>query len=469
MATRKVSVTELFDDTPFTSYQAGVCLLCFSVMLLDGFDLTVIGVALPKIAEFLHSDPKSLGMAVGAGQLGPLVGAIVLGMLADRLGRKSMLFICAVIFGLFTLLTAYITSVEQVNAYLTGVEQLAVCRFLAGIGLGGAIPNALAFGCEYAPSRLRASLTTMMWVGMPIGSIIGGLSAAFLLPHFGWQTLFVVGGASPVLIGALVAAFLPESLAFLVRKGADPTKIRKVVARISPTLAADETVEIYSSEQKLAGVPVKHLFTEGRVTATLLLWTLFFFSFYLLWIMLSWAPTLLRQSGATVRQYSLAFACINLGAAIATIIIGRLMDRLSPFLTLKIAFIFAFISVALFGLSAGSPFIVVAVVCVITGIFVMGGNSGIMALATVTYPLDIRASGIGAAYAVGKLGSMLAPMVGGVLLSWKWSVAQICFVNALTALFVLAAIIVLQRHLAVSAARAAEAEERALTSKVQVA
>ncbi len=469
MATRRVSVTELFDDTPFSAYQAGVCFLCFSVMLLDGFDLTVIGVALPKIAEFLHSDPKALGMAVGAGQLGPLVGAIVLGMLADRLGRKSMLFICAFIFGLFTLLTAFINSVEQLNAYLTGVEQLAVCRLLAGIGLGGAIPNALAFGCEYAPTRLRASLTTMMWSGMPIGSIIGGLSAAYLLPTYGWQSLFVVGGVSPMLIGGLVALLLPESLAFLVGKGAQPQRIRKILARISPVVAADETIQIYSNEQKLAGVPLKHLFTEGRATGTLLLWVLFFFSFYLLWIMLTWAPTLLRQSGATVRQYSLAFACINLGAALATIIIGRLMDRLSPFRTLKFAFVLAFISVALFGLAAGSPFIVVALVCVITGIFVMGGNSGIMALATLSYPLNIRASGIGGAYAVGKVGSMLAPMIGGVLLSWKWSVTQICFVNAITGLFVAGAIIILQRHLAASAARAAEAEERAVTSKVQVA
>ena len=233
-------------------------------------------------------------MAVGAGQIGPLVGAIVLGMLADRLGRKRMLFICALIFGLFTWLTSYITSVEQ----------LAACRLLAGIGLGGAIPNALSFGCEYAPSRLRASLTTMMWAGMPIGSIIGGLSAAYLLPVFGWQSLFFVGGVAPMLIGVLVALFLPESLAFLVRQGTDTARIRKIVARIAPALAADETVQIYSSEQKLAGAPVKHLFTEGRTVGTLLLWVLFFFSFYLLWIMLSWAPTLLRQSGATIRQYT---------------------------------------------------------------------------------------------------------------------------------------------------------------------
>ncbi len=225
MASRTISVRELFDDTRFTPYQVWVCFLCFCLILLDGFDLTLIGVALPKIAEFLHADPKSLGIAVGAGQIGPLVGAIVFGMLADRWGRKRMLLVSAFIFGVFTLLTAFITSVEQ----------LAACRLLAGLGLGGAIPNALAFACEYAPTRIRASLTTMMWAGMPAGSLVGGLSAAYLLPHYNWQALFMVGGALPVLIGLLVALFLPESLEFLVRQGRDHDRIRNIVSKIAPS------------------------------------------------------------------------------------------------------------------------------------------------------------------------------------------------------------------------------------------
>ncbi|MFH1117000.1 MAG: MFS transporter, partial [Pseudomonadota bacterium] len=147
MASRSLTVAEFLDNSAFTPYQMWVCLLCVLVTVLDGFDLTVIGVALPKIAEHLKSEPKALGLAVGAGQFGPLVGAAILGMLADRWGRKMMLIISALLFGGFTLLTAYITSVEQ----------LAVCRFLAGIGLGGAIPNALAYGSEYSPSRNRAT------------------------------------------------------------------------------------------------------------------------------------------------------------------------------------------------------------------------------------------------------------------------------------------------------------------------
>ncbi len=441
MSSRAVSVTELFDEIRFTPYQAGICFLCFCVTLFDGLDLTVIGVTLPKIAEFLHSSPSALGLAVGAGQFGPMFGALILGMLADRWGRKRMLFLSAVIFGLFTLLTAFITTVEQ----------LALLRFLAGIGLGGAIPNALAYGCEYAPNRMRATLTTAMWAGMPVGSIIGGLSAAYLIPHYGWQSLFILGGIAPVLVSLLVMLFLPESLEFLVRQGTNQTLIRKIVSKVAPAIANDGDIQFYSTQKKLTSVSVKHLFSDGRAFTTVLLWVLFFLSFYLIWIMLAWAPTLLRKSGASAQQYSLAFAFINFGSAVATITVGRLMDRFNPFRMLKVVFALTFFSVILFGFFASSPFIVVAGMCFVTGLFIFGSNSGIVALATISYPVDIRGSGVGWAYAIGKFGSMLAPVLGGFLLSLQWSVSQICLVSAMPALLVIFAITILQRHIASAA------------------
>lgn len=454
MATKTVSVREVFDGTRFTPYQTWVSFLCFCVVLLDGFDLTVIGVALPKIKESLNASDSALGVAVGAGLAGPLIGALAFGTLADRWGRKRMLYISALIFGVFTFLTAYITSVQE----------LAWCRLLAGLGLGGAIPNALAFGCEYAPSRLRASLTTTMYAGMPVGSVIAGLSASYLLPTYGWQSLFVVGGVAPVIVGLIVALLLPESLEFLVRQGKDKLRIRKILSRIAPALANDDRVQLFTPEQKLAGMPVKNLFTEGRAFTTVLLWALFFLSYYLMWILISWQPTLLRQSGATPQQYSLAFACISVGSAIATITIGRLMDSSNPFRILKIAHVLGFLSLVIFGFFAGSQLLVVAAVSVITGFFIFGSNSGIVALATVSYPLDIRGSGVGWAYAIGKIGSMLAPAVGGILFDRNWSVVQICSSNAVAALLIVVAIIVLERHIAAAKRRAVVPE--AATSQI---
>jgi AAHS family 4-hydroxybenzoate transporter-like MFS transporter len=406
-------------------------------MFLEGFDLMVIGVALPKIADFLHSKPSALGLAISAGQVGPLIGAIVLGMVADRWGRKRTLIVSAIIFGIFTLMTAYITSVGQ----------LALLRFLAGIGLGGTIPNALAFGSEYAPTKKRATLATTMYAGVAVGSITVGFLAAYLLPNHGWQSLFFLGGTLPIIIGLLLMFLLPETLDFLARRGKDKEQVRRIVSRIAPALGRDEGVEFYSTEKKLPGAPVKHLFREGRAFTTIMLWLAFLASFFLLWIILAWAPTLLRKSGASPQQYSIAFACINIGSLIATLLIGRLMDKINPFNILKVAFILAFISVAAFGLFSTSAFMVIAILCVVMGFFVIGGNSGLMGLATVSYPSEIRGSGIGWAYGVGKIGSLLAPAVGGFLLAQNWSVTQICNTNALVALLVTAIIIILHRHL----------------------
>src|SRR5271157_5437441 len=159
MASRRVSVTEVLDSSPFTSYQVLVGILCFCCTLFDGFDLTLIGLAVPKIAEYLRVKPPALGLAISAGQFGPLIGAALLGMLADRIGRKRMLVACALAFGLFTVLCVFITSVGQ----------LALFRFIGGLAMGGAVPTAIAFGAEYAPTRSRATLATAMYAGIPLG------------------------------------------------------------------------------------------------------------------------------------------------------------------------------------------------------------------------------------------------------------------------------------------------------------
>lgn len=438
MATRNVCITEVLDKNKVTSFQIWVLALCIFVTFLDGLDVALIGVTLPRIAKFLHAAPGALGMAVGASLAGPLIGALVLGTLADRFGRKKMLVISALLFGFFTLMTATITSVEQ----------LALMRFLAGLGLGGAIPNALAYGCEFAPTRKRASFATMMYAGMPLGSIPAGFLAAWLLPTHGWQPLYWVGGIPALVVAVLVALFLPESLAFLVRQGTDKSQIRKIVAKLSPAFAADKNTEFYTDEQKLPGVPVKHLFTEGRAFTTVSVWVLFFLSFYLIWMMLAWVPTLLGKSGATVQQSSYAYAFIGVGSFIATITVGRLIDRFDRFRVVAIMFVIAFVAMGAFGIMAKGSFIIVAALAFICGLFVFGTNSGCLAICTISYPVSVRGSGIGWAYAVGKLGSMTAPAVGGILLGWNWSVGRICVVNGLAGVVAAIVLLILGWHTA---------------------
>lgn len=441
MTNKTMHVNSVFDESGFTFFQYLVCSICFLVTFLDGFDLTIVGVALPKLAEHLASEPKALGLALSAGQFGPLVGAIVLGMLADRWGRKWMLFISAVTFGLFTFLTVYITTPQE----------LAVCRFLAGIGLGGAVPNALTLGSEYAPKRSRAMIVAAMYAGMPFGAMTGGLLAAYLIPHFGWQSLFYFGGCAPILISLVVAFALPESLSFLAKRDRprDIERIRKIVARIVPDLIDDNTIQFVTENNEKSGGAVKRLFTEGRGLTTLLLWLICSSALYMLWILITWAPTLLRNSGATVQQYSLAYACISLGAVISSIFIGRLLDKSNPFKVLQVGFILGAISLVAFGVGAGSgSFIVIAILSVICGMCINGSQAGTLAVATLAYPTDIRATGIGWTYAVAKVGAMIAPLTGGYMLSQNWSVSQLCNVNALAGLLTAAALVILGKRIA---------------------
>lgn len=442
MASKAVRVAEVFDASPTTSsYQLWICFLCFLVTFLDGFDLTVIGVAIPKIAEFLGSKPNALGLAMSASLVGSAIGALIMGMLADRLGRKWMLVISAFVFGLFSLLTIFITSVGQ----------LALFRFIAGLGLGGAIPNALAFGSEYAPTRLRKTFAATMFAGIPTGATIGGLCGAWFIPLFGWQSVFVVGGVIPIIIALITAAVLPESLEFLVAKNKDEKRIRNIVAKIAPALAKDDQVEFRPSQKKLPGVPVKNLFTERRALMTILLWIGLIGAYYFTNILVAWAPTLLHKAGATVVQYSYAYAAFNFGAVIAAILVGRLMDWKSPYSILPIGFTIGFVSLVVFGWFASGALLTAALLSVACGFFINGSQAGTIALTTVSYPPDIRGTAVGWGYAVAKIGNVLAPAAGGYLLTAGWSVSRICTVNAFVGLFCAAVILILRGRSAAAA------------------
>lgn len=438
MAAKRLSLSEVFDSGPITPLQIQVYFLCLCIVFFDGFDLVVISVALPKIAAFLKVGTSGLGIAVGAGQLGPLVGAMILGTLADKFGRKKMLLFSAVVFGVFTCMIATIHSVEG----------LALYRFLSGVGLGGAVPNALSFGCEYAPTKKRATFTTLMWTGMPLGSVVSGFVAAYLLPHYGWQSLFWLGGIIPLGVTLAVAPFLPESIEFLVRQGTDKKRIAKLVNKIAPKLNADETTEFTVSEgngdAKAPKVSVASLFSQGRAFTTACIWALFFFSFYLLWVLITWTPTLLKKTGCSVQQYSIAFSMLHVGSLVTALIIGRLMDRFNVHKVLIATFLIAFVSVCGFGYAANGTFLVIAAMAAVTGLFVNGGNTGLLALCTTSYPSSIRGSGVGWAYGVGKIGSMLGPVVGGFMLALGWSVTKICVANAFVAVLIAAIVLVMK-------------------------
>jgi AAHS family 4-hydroxybenzoate transporter-like MFS transporter len=292
-----------------------------------------------------------------------------------------------------------------------------------------------------------------MWAGMPFGSTVAALAASWLLPHYGWTSVFLVGGIVPMVIGLLMMVLMPESLHYLVRTGNQQrlTKARAILAKIdreTPTTDAVELTLTSKTEEKKGG-SIRQLFQVGHAKTTILMWVLFFLSFYLLWILFSWVPTLLRNSGSTPQQYSIGFAFIHLGSFIACLCIGTLMAKFDKLNVVKILFLCGFFAMAAFGYFSGQSFAILLPICIITGMVVNGGNSSLMGVVTVAYPSQIRATGIGWAYGIGKLGTLMAPAVGGLFLEAHWSVLKICTVNGITALVIAGLVVLLQRHMRV--------------------
>ncbi len=415
----RIDTKDLIDRNPFGAYQVWVFLLCFLAATVDGYDVQIIGVAVPGIRESLHLQPAMIGVILTAGQIGVMLGAFCLGPVADRVGRKRMLIATALIFGIFSFLTAFADTVQE----------LIALRILAGLGMGGIVPSAMAYGAEYAPRRLAATITALVWMALPVGGMIAGFSAVWLLPAFGWQSLFIVAGILPLVLAVLLALFMPELLAFLSARGGDQARMRKIAVRIAPALAATPEIELYRAEEKLPGVPLKHLFTEGRAAGTILLWLIFFLSFFLMIFFISWVPSFVRTATGSTSAVGTSLAMWNIGSLIATALVGRLIDKFGYYRILPGAFVVIALGMWMLGWSLGAELGIVTLLVAFVGFFAGGSNSGLMALASNSYPVAIRSTGVGAAYSIGgRTGALVGPMLGAMLLQFGWSASTICYV-----------------------------------------
>jgi MFS transporter, AAHS family, 4-hydroxybenzoate transporter len=422
-ASSTINVTELIDQRPLTELQIRVVLLCALTIFLDGADTIMLGLVAPSIAATLGVSPSSFGPVFGISQAGILLGVLTFGPLGDRFGRKRLVIGATLLFALLTLATVWIKSFDQ----------LLVLRFFTGLGLGGLAPNAVALTSEFAPKRLRSAFVALQWSAFPLGGVAIGLLGSVLITPFGWQSLFLVGSIVPLLLVVALIFALPESVSFLVTRGLHPKTVQHIVHKIAPEIPETAETHYIVTEEKLSGVPMKHLFTEGRASLTLLLWVPFFTSFLILIFVTSWIPTLLRAGGLSMAQVGLAIALNSLGSFFGSGSVGRLMDQYGAYGVLIPAFILASIAAGLLGFSTAS-FSSAAVVITLSGFFAGASQTGVIALAASTYPVAIRSTGVGWAMAIGRLGSVIGPILGGFFLSWHWHVDLIFPIIAAPAL-----------------------------------
>ena len=415
-----VDVGALIDGGRVSSLQKAVFVLCCLVAVLDGLDTFSIGVAAPSIAAKLGIPISSFGPVFSAALFGATLGAFSFGPLADRFGRKPMLVLAVLMFSAFTFLTALIDSYYP----------LLAVRFLAGLGLGGATPCFLTLAAEFAPARMRASVTSALWAGFPLGGMVGSFLNGWLIGHYEWQSLFYVGGIAPLVVALLVTAFVPESVRFLATQRGTGARVAATMARLLPNTVGtiDATTWFVTTERGSPGVPVAQLFTEGRAAATALLWVPFFMAFGVLVIVVLWTPALLRQAGMAASDAAFVVAIHGAGGFVGMAVAGRLFDRFAM-RALVPALLAGSVLTFLLG-RVGSSVPLAALCDGLIGVAVGIGESGVIAMAAVVYPTSMRSAGIGWAMGMGRMGQVCAPLLVGALLTAGWAVPKVFLVVA---------------------------------------
>jgi AAHS family 4-hydroxybenzoate transporter-like MFS transporter len=329
--------------------------------------------------------------------------------------------LCTLWFGIFSLLTSRADSVQSMLAL----------RFITGLGLGGTMPNAIALTAEYMPKRIRATGVMIMFTGFAVGAALGGFFAAGLISRFGWPSVFVLGGLVPC-VAAVALLGLPESLRFLVLKGGEEHRVAGILRKIAPDVTVPDGTSFAAGERSERGFPVTHLFTEDRATVTLLLWTIFFMSLLDLFFLNSWLPTILHDSGLALRQAILITTMFQVGGVIASLILGRFIDRMTSYRVLAWAYLGAGVSVFLIGGLSGSVGLGTIAVFA-AGFCVIGAQTGANVLAAESYSTAVRSTGVGWALGIGRVGSIVGPLVGGLLLSSALEVKRVFWVAAVPA------------------------------------
>lgn len=398
-----VDVRRLIDSRPISRFQLMVGVICAAVVLLDGFDAQVMGYVIPALKTSLKLDQIALGHVQSAGLVGMMIGAMVFGPLADRIGRRPVLIVCPLIFGIGSLLTTTASTEMTLIAF----------RLLTGFGMGGAMPNTIALTAEYMPQRSRASAVMIMFCGFSIGAAVVGWVAAAVIPKFGWEGVFVIGGILPVAITGLVVFYLPESIRFLLRKPGGDVRAGTYLSKIAPDVPRGRPLT--SSEESSHGANVvKQLFLGGRQWMTLLLWVMFFANLLDLYFIASWLPTIVKGVGIPEITAILISTLFQVGGAAGAIVLGRLFDRQLSFRLLALIYLIGAVCVFLIGESGTSPAWLIVTVFA-SGLGVIGAQFGANAIAAEVYPTTSRSTGVGWALGIGRLGSILGPTIGAPL------------------------------------------------------
>ncbi|RSC80127.1 MFS transporter [Acinetobacter haemolyticus] len=433
MTTSTVNVNAVIDEAKFTPFHWSILLWCLLIIIFDGYDLVIYGVVLPLLMQEWSLTSVQAGMLASTALCGMMFGAMLFGALADKIGRKNVILICVTFFSGFTFL----------GAFASNPFEFGILRFLAGLGIGGVMPNLVALTSEYAPKRIRSTLVGTMFSGYAIGGILSALIGSYLVESHGWQIMFLIAGI-PLLLLPVMWKFLPESLTFLVKTG-KTEQAQSIVKKISPQQAISSNTRLTLNEENIpTGSSVKGLFQQGRAFNTPMFWVLFFMCLLMVYALSSWLPKLMLAAGYSLGKSILFLFALNVGAMIGSIGGGILSDKfhLKPVI---MGMLMAGV-VALIGLGFNSPAYVLYGLVTVAGAATIGTSILLYSYVAQYYPLSVRSTGIGCASGVGRIGAIVGPILTGLLLTLNLPHTMNFVMISIPAMIAICAILSLKRH-----------------------
>jgi AAHS family benzoate transporter-like MFS transporter len=418
----KLNIQPFLDNAKFNAFHRNILLWCALILVFDGYDLVIYGTVLPVLMKNWNLTPVEAGRLASYALIGMMFGAFIFGTIANRIGQKKAIIVCIVLFSGFTFLCGF---AETPTTF-------AIFRFLAGLGIGGVMPNVISLMAEYSPKNIRSTLVTTMFSGYAVGGIMSALLGIFLIPKMGWQAIFYVG-IIPILLLPLMMRYLPESLSFLVKNGRiDEANV--ILAKVEPLYIPqkDQILEISTAVAGTTGV--KNLFTDNRLLSTIMFWIAFFCSLLTVYGLNSWLTKLIMTKPEYKDNLSLSLTfllVLNIGGIFGAIGGGRLGDKYDLRKTVIGFFLMGSAAIGLLGFSASFG---MYALMFIAGAATIGNQIVLNTLVAQFYPALLRSTGIGWASGVGRIGAIIGPIFGGVLVGWKLPFEQNFFAFAIPAI-----------------------------------
>ncbi len=434
---RQIDVHRLSDEAKFNGFHRLVLFWCALIIVFDGYDLAVAGIALPLIMKEMGVDPTQAGFMVSSALFGMMFGAIFLGTIADKIGRNWAIAICIGLFSVFTAAAGF--THEPVT--------FSAMRFLAGLGIGGVMPNVVAQMTEYSPRRIRTTMTTLMFSGYSVGGMLAALLGKGLIETYGWSSVFIAAGL-PVLLIPFIMKSMPESMPFLIKQNR-LDELKKIVTRMEPSYvphAGDRFA--LPNEDRADSAPIRHLFHEGRGFSTVMFWIAFFMCLFMVYALSSWLTKLMANAGYSLGSALTFVLVLNFGAIFGAVGGGWLADRFHIKYVLVGMYALAAVSITLLGYPVSTE--VLFLLVGLAGASTIGTQIVTYAYVGQFYPMAVRSTGIGWASGVGRSGAILAPIVIGALVGMALPLQQNFIAIAIPAVIGMVAILMINHGLSAS-------------------